>query len=751
MESTAPLLHGDVRPRKGVGKEIFRAVMKMRRRNKLFWFASVFCLIVTLICYTVTLDSEDEQRNRILIPVDGVEQCLWQVRAEREKWVYTPNTEEVREFVLFLVNDTGRIQGVDSVGEMRKGMTGPYDLGIEIRGGKNVYFYGNQVDNTLKCLARLTLSHSRPDLDNTSLVGGTFVYWIYSPRTYGALAVVLLASGSAAVVAIMAYDMMTFFSTNAFALLVMNGASKLVVGLAVIGTDAICMVVLALLQALELLGEPVLWKSDFVFILFGTLMLFINLYLQFCLIVPIRHIIAFVSLVLTLMFVNTGISVFYFLFDVWIPLYAFRIVMLLWPAFTFSLLVDNLWLFKQKGFQTWKYMGYGYYITNWECILWFIASNVCYLIIVTLMNVFIPFYKTNVHWGSIFKKSRFSRFLRRHRGNNGMYMQARDEPVQANAFLSVKNVDKTYKSSLRHVQALNNVSFSLRRSESALLVGPNGSGKTTLVKVITGILGIDSGQIFLDGSECEHGVHHFRDGIGICFQEDAFIPRLTVEDHLRVMAAIRGIDKFDVSFKIEEISDMLDIRMLLPMKPQILSAGQKRKVSVALALLGSPKMIVLDEPTVGVDVQARVLIWKALSTCRDSTTIITSHSFEEAVNVVDRIIVLQQGTVAIQGSPEQLRHDCLCGYILKLTGDNIPGRINDILDFIRVRIPGATILDERANAILLPHGRNIHELLVRLESAKDGLGIRSYRLVAESLENVIIRLVSASEDQHDVM
>lgn len=734
---------GDEKTRAKLGKTIFGTLMRMRLRNPLFWVLSICGTAILLFCYIIEQQKWEQIRDPEISHVESLFECRLKVKLQEDLWFYTPNTTETREIVEYLADGSGIIVPVESRDAMIPLVRDSRTIGVELRGDHDVFFYASYLQDLGTCLHRLLLSSKQPKFDRTVYTGRSFVYWELWPRPFGVLLATLVTLSAGLVVSVLAYEMMAFFSTNAFSLLVMNGAPKHVVMRSLVLCDAIFLSVLSVLYSFAVMWAPYFSKVDVPIILFAIFIVFVNLYMQLSLTVSIRYRIWFIIVVLVLLALNAGMPVMSFLFGFWSNMAGIRALMFFSAPFTAAFLFDDMSMWKEKGGSSWSMIGVGSYVSGGECLAWLVASTVFYGIIVAVVNAFVPFYRKNMAWGSIFRKSGWRRMLR---------LKNRTLDIGDNSeFLSVKHLNKTYKSSTRHVHALDNVNFSLKRGEFALLVGPNGSGKTTLVKSITGIIGVDSGEIFLGGFACANGVHHFQQGIGLCFQDDAFVSRLTVADHLRLMAVIRGCDKDEIGMKVQEMAEVLEVQDLLDRKPGVLSGGQKRKVSVAMALIGNPQMIVLDEPTVGVDVQSRLLIWKALSACKGSTAIITTHSLEEAVNIVDRLLVLQSGTIAIQGSPEQLRHDCQCGYFLKFIGDDVEGHIDALLDFIRVRIPGAEIAKGRSDSIHLPYGQNLHDLLVRLDSAIHGLGIRSYRLVTENLEDVIIRLVSANDDENNYL
>ena len=233
-----------------------------------------------------------------------------------------------------------------------------------------------------------------------------------------------------------------------------------------------------------------------------------------------------------------------------------------------------------------------------------------------------------------------------------MYMQARDEPVQANAFLSVKNVDKTYKSSLRHVQALNNVSFSLRRSESALLVGPNGSGKTTLLNCISTIDRVTSGKIIINGEDITklrgNKLNKFRrEELGFIFQDFNLLDTLTCYENIAIALTIQRVSPNKIDERVNKIAEKLDIKDILKKYPYQISGGQKQRVASSRAIITNPKLVLADEPTGSLDSKsARQLLetFDTLNSNLNATILMVTHDAFTA-SYASRILFIKDGKI----------------------------------------------------------------------------------------------------------
>lgn len=174
-----------------------------------------------------------------------------------------------------------------------------------------------------------------------------------------------------------------------------------------------------------------------------------------------------------------------------------------------------------------------------------------------------------------------------------------------------------------------------------------------------------------------------------------------------------------------------------------LSGGQKRKLCLALSLLGNPPIVVMDEPTAGVDVQARQLIWQTISGLKDSTLIITSHALEEAEAVSSRLFIVAGGDMPFQGTSTELRKQFNCGYILRVERED--GTVGPVLDIAKNIIPQSIMADDRKDTVIVPVDRKASILLEELDKRKDELGIKSYSFSVEQLEDTLIKMIQHAE------
>ncbi|MCP5246393.1 MAG: ABC transporter ATP-binding protein [Burkholderiales bacterium] len=230
------------------------------------------------------------------------------------------------------------------------------------------------------------------------------------------------------------------------------------------------------------------------------------------------------------------------------------------------------------------------------------------------------------------------------------------------AAIEVKQVCKCFGS----VCALDHVELDIQEGEFFALLGPNGAGKTTLINVIAGLAIADSGSVRIMG---RHVIQQYREArrlLGVVPQELVFDPFFTVREALRIQSGYYGIRKNDAW--ITEIIERLDLTDKADVNMRALSGGMKRRVMVAQALVHKPPVIILDEPTAGVDVALRQSLWDFIQQLNTAghTIVLTTHYLEEAEALCNRVAMLKQGKIIALDSMQQLITAMTAGYTLRL-------------------------------------------------------------------------------------
>ena len=214
--------------------------------------------------------------------------------------------------------------------------------------------------------------------------------------------------------------------------------------------------------------------------------------------------------------------------------------------------------------------------------------------------------------------------------------------------ISVKNISKSFKD----VRAVRDVSLEFERGRFVALLGPNGAGKTTLVEMIEGIQKPDTGEITILGKRWRTDEKHLRRIIGLALQETHFIDKLTVEETLRLFASFFGLG----TERAAEIVVLIGLGEKRKSYVMNLSHGMRQKLSVGIALVNDPEILILDEPTTGLDPVARREIWDILMSlkARGASLILTTHYMEEAEYLCDDIVIMDKGRVLVRGTLDEL-------------------------------------------------------------------------------------------------
>jgi len=238
-----------------------------------------------------------------------------------------------------------------------------------------------------------------------------------------------------------------------------------------------------------------------------------------------------------------------------------------------------------------------------------------------------------------------------------------------NAAISIKNLTKTYNG----FTAVNDLTFQVEKTECFGLLGPNGAGKTTTMKVIYGKSEPDrraDTRINIFGYNAPKDALIIKSFAGIVPQQDNLDSGLNVTDNLYIYAKFYGIPSGEAKRKIEELLSFMELQDKARAKISELSGGMQRRVTIARALLNNPRLLLLDEPTTGLDPQVRHLIWNKLRELKERgvTVLLTTHYMEEAFTLCDRIIIMDMGKKILEGNPRELLAAHLEKFVLEIYG-----------------------------------------------------------------------------------
>lgn len=221
--------------------------------------------------------------------------------------------------------------------------------------------------------------------------------------------------------------------------------------------------------------------------------------------------------------------------------------------------------------------------------------------------------------------------------------------------IEINNLDKSF----QDVHAVNDLSLRVKEGELFAFLGVNGAGKSTTISIMCGMLAKDGGKVFIDGKDVDKDMREITKELGVVFQNTVLDAKLSVKDNLTSRAALYGITGKEAKQRIAHLAELLEFNDILNRTFGKLSGGQKRRVDVARALLNNPKILILDEPTTGLDPEARKALWSVVTTLRKNqnmTVFLTTHYMEEAADA-DYVVILDSGKISAEGTPLELKNN----------------------------------------------------------------------------------------------
>ena len=257
------------------------------------------------------------------------------------------------------------------------------------------------------------------------------------------------------------------------------------------------------------------------------------------------------------------------------------------------------------------------------------------------------------------------------------------------------------KKSFGKIKAVDDLSFSVREGELFAFLGANGAGKSTTISIITGTLSHDGGRVLVNGKDVTEDNGEVRRSVGVVFQTSALDLSLSARDNLISRAALYGIFGEELSQRISEVSRMLDLSEILDRPISHLSGGQRRRIDLARALIHRPKILILDEPSTGLDPKTRASLWQTISRLRSErgmTVLLTTHYMEEAAEA-DRVLIIDKGRIAAEGAPYELKTKYAEDYITVYTEDEESIRAlgypyETVSGAYRIRVPDTHVARE---------------------------------------------------------
>ena len=270
--------------------------------------------------------------------------------------------------------------------------------------------------------------------------------------------------------------------------------------------------------------------------------------------------------------------------------------------------------------------------------------------------------------------------------------------------IEIEHLSKTFK----EVKAVQDLSFRVKEGELFAFLGVNGAGKSTTISIMCGQLAADAGSIVIDGIKAEEGMEQIKRKLGVVFQNSVLDKALSVKDNLKSRAALYGITGSEFRQRIAKLDELLHINELMNRTVGKLSGGQRRRVDIARALLHKPSILILDEPTTGLDPQTRKAVWDVVARLRKEegmTVFLTTHYMEEAADA-DYVVILESGRIAAEGTPLDLKNTYTGDFITlyNVSEEEVKGMglsYEKIRDAFRVKVPDTAM----ATGLILEYPR----------------------------------------------
>jgi lipooligosaccharide transport system ATP-binding protein len=277
--------------------------------------------------------------------------------------------------------------------------------------------------------------------------------------------------------------------------------------------------------------------------------------------------------------------------------------------------------------------------------------------------------------------------------------------------------------------AVAGIDFDVRDGEFFGFLGPNGAGKTTTMRMIAGVSPRTSGTLEIFGQDPDLHGSEIRSQIGVVHQQETLDMELSVRENLLVFGRFFGMDRASIATRADELLELFQLSDRAKDQVEPLSGGMKRRLSIARSLIASPRILMLDEPTTGLDPQARHLLWDALQRLKrgGTTIVLTTHYMDEAEQLCDRLVVMDQAKIVAEGSPRQLIVEHASREVLELRFPNgtesidvkVLEGIGDRYERLAERVIIGCENGEAAHARALEHGLDPESWLVRRSSLED--------------------------------
>ena len=306
--------------------------------------------------------------------------------------------------------------------------------------------------------------------------------------------------------------------------------------------------------------------------------------------------------------------------------------------------------------------------------------------------------------------------------------------------VSVRNISKKFKD----IQAIKNISLDIPQGVIFGLLGPNGAGKSTTINIISGLLVQDLGEVEIMGSTLKNNEKYIKSNMGVCFQDIVVFDDLTVEENLEYFGRMYGLKGAKLKKNIEETLEFIKLTEHRKKRPKKFSGGMKRRLNIGCAIIHKPQLLILDEPTAGIDVQSRNHILESIIQLNKngSTIIYTSHYLEEVEQICDQIAIVDSGEVIASGSIEEIIEQHSLENLIEVV---LLNTIEDDLVKTISNLNGVNTCDAEDNKIIIKTSREYSDIsqIVQIVSKSEN-PIQAITMKKSNLEDVFLSLTGKS-------
>ncbi|KAJ3451984.1 abc transporter a family member 1-related [Anaeramoeba flamelloides] len=306
------------------------------------------------------------------------------------------------------------------------------------------------------------------------------------------------------------------------------------------------------------------------------------------------------------------------------------------------------------------------------------------------------------------------------------------------------------KKTIKDFKAVDDLYLTMESEQLLALLGPNGSGKTTTINMLTGLFPPTEGTAKIYGKSILSEISQVRDNLGVCPQHDILWDELTAREHIKMFSGLKNLPKDQIPKEIEDRLAEVDLADVANQRVGSYSGGMKRRLSVAIALTGSAEVVLLDEPTTGMDPVARRHVWEIIEKAKKKRVILlTTHSMEEADILSDKIAIIAAGKLRCVGSSLHLKNKFGTGYRISIIAKE--GKISGVKKMVKKKFPKANFLGETITTITIeiPRKKNkqLPQFFEYLEENQKGLGISDFSVSLTTLEEVFLNIADRAANE----